>query len=80
MKYRIVKETDGKINRFFVQSKSKFSFFWKPVLYYYSSEFSDMPGWWTDHVNSEDEAFNIIENIKVSTKKAESTVIFEMEW
>lgn len=74
--FRIVKETDGNVNRYYVQRK-KWYLFWIPVEVYYTSDFEDMPGWWTDHVNSEEQAYSILEAAKNSDliKKSKRTVL-----
>jgi hypothetical protein len=61
-KLRIVKTTicDGQFTVFVVQRKPWWSPKWLTIRGYYQSDFIDMPGWWAEHMNSEEDAMKVL--------------------
>lgn len=77
MAYRIVKhDIPGKGSVFYPQYKPKWSPMWQSLESYYQSEFSEMPGWYTDHVNTFEEAQAVI-GMHKSGLTVETSVVFQ---
>lgn len=63
-KFRIVKEHADGVDQFYVEYRTFLSIRWNRFCFYYKSEFADMPGWWSDHVNSREDAIRLLEKAK----------------
>jgi hypothetical protein len=63
-KFRIIKEHADGVDQFYVEYRKTLSLGWKKFCFYYKSEFADMPGWWSDHVNTREEAIFLLEKAK----------------
>ncbi len=70
-KFRIVRETADGHDQFYVEYRKPFTAWWKTYHYYYKSEFTDMPGWWCDHVNTKDEALELLQRAKSALAPAD---------
>lgn len=75
MKFRIVCKTMSSFNGlvssvYSVQYKGLLSCTWKDIKCWYSSEFEDMPGYWTEHLPNLAIAQRILVACKSDPKKA----------
>ena len=75
MKYRIIKQVfysgSTEVEVYFAQKKTGFGMKWKNLSLFYKSEFSDMPGWWTEtfsDVESAQQAINRDKQNKITPK------------
>lgn len=79
-KFRIIREHADGVDQFYVEYREFLSIRWKRFSFYYKSEFADMPGWWSDHVNTREDAVQLLQKAKevhAPTEFPDGGVVYE---
>lgn len=81
MKYRIIRQTfysgSTPVDVYFAQKKAALGLGWKNLKMFYKSDFSDMPGWWTETFSDTDGAYQAINRDKRAKSESKISVIHE---